>query len=112
MPGSARQASGFPHLLGAWDFLHRSGVEITLLFREKGDELRDMVRSLYRRYIPNLILRFVREGEDASGRTAIKGRPTAWVCAGGACRPPAVGPVELDKTLDEALRPASNPPSV
>ena len=100
MPGSARQASGFPHLLGAWDFLHRDAVDITLLYREQGDDLREMIRVLYRRYIPNLVLRYVREGEDVSGRSAIGGRTTAWVCASGACRPPAVGPEELEKTLN------------
>jgi len=103
LPGAARHPSGFPHLLSAWDFLSADPVDVTIVFREKGDELRWMVKTVCRRYLPNLVLRFVREGEDVQGRTTVDGTAVAWICAKGACLPPAAGPEELEARLGEAL---------
>jgi uncharacterized protein YyaL (SSP411 family) len=100
MGNAARQPSGYLHMLGAWDYFLDHGMDITLVFREEGDEFSNMLRTLHRRYIPNLALRFVREGEDAEGRKTVDGRPTAHICAGGACMPPAAGVEELEKALD------------
>lgn len=103
LPGAARQPSGFPHLLSAWDFLTGDPLEITLVFREQGAELREMVKTLCRRYLPNLVLRYVPEGEDVEGRTTVDGRAVAWICARGACLPPAAGPEELAERLSFAI---------
>jgi uncharacterized protein YyaL (SSP411 family) len=103
MASAARQPSGYLHMLGAWNYFLDHGTEVTLVFREKGDEFSNMVRTLHRRYIPNLTLRFVPEGEDAAGRKTVDGRPSAHVCAGGACMPPAVGVEGLEKALDDVL---------
>ena len=70
---------------------------------EPGDDPGGMVQTLYRRYVPNLVLRHVREGEDPEGRKPVNGMPTAWICAKGTCLPPAAGPEELEERLGEAL---------
>jgi uncharacterized protein YyaL (SSP411 family) len=103
MGGAAGQPSGFLRLLDAQDFLLGQGVDITLVFRETGEELRRMIRSVYSKYIPNLTMRFIQEGDDVNGRIAVDGKTTAYVCAGSACRPPAAGPEALEKVLNEAL---------
>jgi uncharacterized protein YyaL (SSP411 family) len=101
--GAAGQPSGFLRLLDAQDFLFGPGVDITLIFRDAGEELNRMIRTVYGRYIPNLTLRFARDGEDVNGRTAVDGKTTAYVCAASACLPPAAGWEALEKILDEAL---------
>jgi len=103
MGNAARQPSGYLHMLGAWDYFLDHGVDVTLVFREQGDEFRDMVRAVHQRYIPNLTLRFAREGEDPEGRTTANGRPTAYICGAGACMPPAAGVEGLEKTLGKAI---------
>ncbi len=101
MGNASRQPSGYLHMLEAWDYFLDHGVDVTLVFREKGDEFRDMLRAVHRRYIPNLTLQFIREGDGREGRTTLSGRPTAHICGGGACLPPAAGVEELEKALDE-----------
>ncbi|HEX2769815.1 MAG TPA: thioredoxin domain-containing protein [Geobacteraceae bacterium] len=103
MATAAGQPSWFLHLLCAWDFFRSQGTEITLVYREKSEEFHAMLRAVHRRYIPDLTLRFVREGEESKGLKTVKGKPTAHICAGGACLPPAAGVKGLEKALEGVL---------
>jgi uncharacterized protein YyaL (SSP411 family) len=98
--GAAAQPSGFLRILDTQEFLSGQGVDITLVFRDEGNETKRMIRSTYGRHIPNLVLRFIRDGEDVNGRIAVDGKTTAYVCAGGACMPPATDPETLIKILE------------
>ena len=103
MANAAQQPSWFLHLICAWDFFRSQGTEITIVYREKNEVFRGMLRAVNKRYIPDLVLRFVREGDESEGLKTVKGKPVAHICAGGACLPPATSVKGLEKTLDGVL---------
>jgi uncharacterized protein YyaL (SSP411 family) len=60
--------------------------------------------------LPNAVVQEMREGEalpvssPAHGKTAIDGKPTAYVCIGPQCSLPVTGPAALVDTVKEARR--------
>jgi uncharacterized protein YyaL (SSP411 family) len=82
-------------LLSASDF--HLGPEVTVTLSGKREELREMLRAVHCRFIPNLALRYGSEGGEYP---TVGGLPTAYVCAMGACRPPVTGADALGALLD------------
>jgi uncharacterized protein YyaL (SSP411 family) len=103
-----RAAGGHPqalaHLLCAMDFHFASVKEVALVGPSSGDglgELAAVVRSGFR---PHIVLAGGPEGierpELMHERTAVGGRPAAYVCEHFACRRPITDPAELTASLD------------
>ena len=94
----AQQPLGSVVLLAAADY-HR-GPEIVVTLAGKKEELGEMLRTVHRRFIPHLAIRYGGEGGDGDF-PAVGGLSTAYVCAEGACRPPVTGADALGALLDE-----------
>jgi len=92
----ARQPLASLHLLAAADY--HLGPELTITLAGNRAELEELLQVIRRRYLPQLALR---HGDESDGYPAVGGRPTAYVCAGGACRPPLTGAGALGRLLDE-----------
>ena len=94
----ARQPLAFLTLISASDYLLGPGVTVTL--SGKREAMGEMLRTVHRRFIPGLAVRY--EGEDEDGEyPACGGLPTAYVCARGACLPPVTGTDALNALLDD-----------
>jgi uncharacterized protein YyaL (SSP411 family) len=100
MGNAVKQPAAHLALLAALDYLAAPTVEITLAGRGDEPEITTMLRAVGRRFIPDLVLR--RAGEGERGEIPA-GRPTAYVCAGGACRSPVSDAGALATILDEVL---------
>jgi uncharacterized protein YyaL (SSP411 family) len=103
MDDVGRLPSAYPQMLVAFDRDLGPDVEITLAGTARSPEWMEMLQLIKEKHIPNLVLRFVEGADETSGYRATDGKPTAYVCAGGACRPPAAGLQELERTLDGVL---------
>jgi len=100
--------SGFGHALSALD-LYLSGAREVAIVGDPADpgtrELADEVTV--RRFLPNHVLAVAAPDDDASlatvplleGRTAIDGRPTAYVCERFVCGLPVTAPGALAEQL-------------
>ncbi len=84
------------HLLAAAHY--HQGQELTVTLAGDRAALGEMFQAVHRRFLPQLVLR---HGDEEGGYPAVDGRPTAYVCAAGACRPPLTGAGELGRLLDE-----------
>jgi uncharacterized protein YyaL (SSP411 family) len=97
-------------LTGAID-LNAPG-HIVIVVPEGGDakELRSALNQVS---LPNAVVQEVRDGESLSGnspahgKTAIEGKPTAYVCIGPQCSAPVTEPAALVETVREARRTVS-----
>ncbi|MBI3725697.1 thioredoxin domain-containing protein [bacterium] len=99
-----------PTYLAAADQLLADPIEVVLA-GPRGPALDALLAEVRSRFLPNAVLALAgsqdseREnavlGELAKGRTAIKGRPQAFVCSGSTCRLPVTEASELGKILDE-----------
>jgi len=96
MGGVARQPLASLHLLAAADY--HLGPELTIILAGNRAELGELLQLIQRRFLPQLVLR---HGDESGGYPAVGGRPTAYVCAGGACRPPLTEAGALGGLLDE-----------
>jgi uncharacterized protein YyaL (SSP411 family) len=89
----------FAHLLRALDFHLTPSREVALVGGDLG-ELAAIVREKPR---PHLVLAGGPEGSEEppllAGRTAVEGRPAAYVCEGFACKLPLTDPAALRKIL-------------
>ncbi len=92
----AQQPASYLVFLSAWDDFQGPLVEITLAGDQRAPEAAAMLRAIGRRYLPGLVLRHT---SDAA-YPAPEGRPTAYVCAAGACRPPVMAREDLERLLD------------
>ena len=89
-------------MVNALDYSLGPDVDITLVGPPNDPAVTVMARVIHQKYIPGLVLRFVREGE-LDGHSLIDGHAAAYVCARGACRPPVCDPVEFEQLLDTVL---------
>jgi uncharacterized protein YyaL (SSP411 family) len=99
--GQARSfPQGFGRTLSAIEFAMERTREIVIL----GDERGEFRKTIWSRYLPNKIVLFGND-EEASGlplfegRTAIDGKPTAYVCQDMVCQRPVTTNDELDEQL-------------
>src|SRR5215208_4767877 len=104
-----RAATGHPqalaHLLAAMDFHFAAVKEVALVGPASGDglgQLASVVRSTFR---PHVVVAGGPEGSNRPElmreRTAVDGRPAAYVCENFACRRPVTDPQELSANLSE-----------
>ncbi|NVN92932.1 MAG: thioredoxin domain-containing protein [Desulfuromonadales bacterium] len=89
-------------MVNALDFHLGPDVDITLVGDREDPAMSDMLRVINGRFVPGLVLRFRNDG-DHNGYRSIDGRPTAFVCTKGACRPPISDVAEFERLLDEVL---------
>jgi uncharacterized protein len=103
--------TGHLQMLGAVDFSLGS-KEIVVASRGMTSQLLSMVRELQTRYLPNKVLALAdgdeRFGPDASmaklvsGKTSLRGAPTAYICENFACRSPVTDISALRGQLEAA----------
>ncbi len=107
-PAALNHPDAFGHLLQALDF-HLSPVrEVALVAPGNGagraDPLSELASVIQTRHHPHLVLAGGTEGAERPellrDRTAVKGRPAAYVCENFACRAPVTEPEELEAALD------------
>jgi uncharacterized protein YyaL (SSP411 family) len=104
----ARMPSGFGYLLSALDFYLSEPKEVALVGEPGSHEIRLFVNEVYSRYLPNKVIASSKEGDPSAaesigllrGKSAIDGRPTAYVCRNYVCLAPVTTPEELAVQLD------------
>ncbi len=102
MGNALAQPAGCLYSLIALDYLHGPDVDVTLVGKRDDPELRELRTTIAARFIPHLVLHVRDEGEEEGYRT-VGGRPAAYVCHDGICRPPVVGQEALNSVLDEII---------
>ncbi len=85
-------------LLMAHDFFRSPEVEITISGAESTPDREDMLRAIGGRLLPGLVLR---HGAGDRDYPEIEGKSVAYICAAGACRPPASDLPTLERLLEE-----------
>jgi len=89
----------FAHMLRALDFNLSPSREVALT----GDDLAELSAVVRERHRPHLVLAGGPEGTGEPpllrGRTAVDGRPAAYVCENFSCRLPVTDPEELRRLL-------------
>ncbi len=89
----------FAHMLRALDFQLSPSREVALT----GDDLAELAAVVRERFRPHLVLAGGPEGSEQppllAGRTAVQGRPAAYVCENFACQLPVTDAEELRKLL-------------
>jgi uncharacterized protein YyaL (SSP411 family) len=98
----ARNPSSFGNLLGALDFALSDAREIAISGSLAEEEVRALLREVFRRYVPNKV---VACGTSSGvfllrGRGRIAGRPTAYVCRNYVCQAPVTSPADLARELE------------
>jgi uncharacterized protein YyaL (SSP411 family) len=99
------QPLSLTEMLLALDFATDAPREVVLVWPEESPPPEPFLEVLRRTFLPNRALAGAAEGEGierlaevaviASGKVAVGGRPTAYVCERGACRLPAIDPEKL-----------------
>ncbi len=106
-----RYPSGFGRYLSALDF-HLGPVAEVALVWPRGQEraLAPLLDTVFGRYQPNRVVVGAAEGDPAGAglplladRTAVGGRPTAYVCQHYVCQLPATEPDALARQLDAGV---------
>jgi uncharacterized protein YyaL (SSP411 family) len=106
----ARHPTGFGRYLGALDFHLGPVVEVALVSprsdaRSGPEAAGPLADVVFGRYQPNRIVAGGREGMPAAGlpllegKTAVAGRPTAYVCRRFACQEPTTDPETLARQI-------------
>ncbi|MBC8012629.1 MAG: thioredoxin domain-containing protein [Methyloceanibacter sp.] len=80
---------------------------LVVLIVPEGSDARALRQALANMSLPNAVVQEVREGEQipaspAHGKTAIDGKPTAYVCIGPQCSLPVTEPAALVETVKTA----------
>lgn len=103
----ARYPSAFGRLLAALDFYLSSPNEIVIIGPRGDARTQELVREVWKRYIPNKVLVQAEENETAAPevipllreRTMVKSSATAYVCENYTCQQPATTVAELAAQL-------------
>jgi uncharacterized protein YyaL (SSP411 family) len=102
-----RMPSAHASLLLAADFAAGPVLEVALIGDDDDPTTRALLDVVRGRHLPRLAIALGRPGAELprrgllAGKTAIGGRPTAYVCRDYACREPAVTPSDFERRLDE-----------
>ncbi len=99
-----RYPSGFGRWLSALDFHLGPVVEVALVWPGAGDGLDGLLREVFGRYLPNRVVVGAPEGTKAAlplleSRSAVGGKPAAYVCRRYVCQAPATDPELLARQL-------------
>jgi len=96
---------GMASMLCALDFYLAKPKEIVLVGKPGAAEMKDLLLKIYGRYVPNkTLVRVDSAGSGyvpavAKGKTAIDGKPTAYVCHNFTCSQPVTDWAALEKLL-------------
>ncbi len=96
---------GMASMLCALDFYLAKPKEIVLVGKPGAAEMKDLLLKIYGRYVPNkTLVRVDSAGSGyvpavAKGKTAIDGKPTAYVCHNFTCSQPVTDWPALEKLL-------------
>ena len=91
-------------LLNGFDLL-RGSVQLVIIGDQADDATRALRRAAFATNAPNRVLATIApdatlpEGHPAQGKTAIDGKPTAYVCRGETCSLPITDASELREAL-------------
>jgi uncharacterized protein YyaL (SSP411 family) len=99
----ARMPTSFGYLLCSLDLYLSEPKEVALVGDPGSHEIRLFVNEVYSRYLPNKVIASSKEGDSSAaesigllrGKSAIDGRPTAYVCRDYVCLAPVTTPEEL-----------------
>jgi uncharacterized protein YyaL (SSP411 family) len=102
-----RYPSAFGYLLCALDFYLSEPKEIALVGGADSHEIRLFMEEIYGSFLPNKVVALVDPSNQniveairlLAGRTAVDGKPTAYVCRSYTCLAPATSPQELSERL-------------
>ncbi len=105
-PAALQHPEAFGHLLQAIDF-HLSPTREVALVAPADDggagSLSDLARAIRSAHRPHIVVAGGEEGTDRPellrDRTAVEGRPAAYVCENFTCRAPVTEPAELEAAL-------------
>ncbi|MBP1752174.1 MAG: hypothetical protein H6Q57_1010 [Geobacteraceae bacterium] len=100
MGDALQQPAAYSGALMALEYLQGPDVDVTMVGNPEDPVMKEMLRSIGQRFIPHLALRVKNEGADTGYKT-LDGKPTAYVCHYGTCRPPVTGAENLGRLLDE-----------
>jgi hypothetical protein len=103
-----RHPTAFGRFLCALDFHIGPQVEVALVAPRRVEETQPLAEEVFGRFLPNLVAAGMIDGHHAmatgvpllEGRTAIDGKPTAYVCRHRACELPVNDRTALAKQLD------------
>jgi uncharacterized protein YyaL (SSP411 family) len=103
-----RHPTAFGRFLCALDFHIGPQVEVALVAPRSMEDTQPLVEEVFGRFLPNLVAAGMIDGHDGmksgvallEGRTAIDGKPTAYVCRNRACELPVTERAALAKQLD------------
>jgi uncharacterized protein len=103
-----RHPTAFGRFLCALDFHVGPRVEVALVAPRHLDETTELASEVFGRFVPNLVAAGMIDGhgEAATGvpllqaRTAVDGKPTAYVCRNYVCELPVTDRAALAKQLD------------
>jgi uncharacterized protein YyaL (SSP411 family) len=103
-------------MLSALDYFLGGPREIVIAADSMDERARRMVHAFQSRFIPNKAMIFVSKENSArllkvapliEGKTALKGKPTAYICENFACKTPITDldeiVVQLDRESHDAL---------
>jgi uncharacterized protein YyaL (SSP411 family) len=104
----ARYPSGFGRFLSALDFHLGPVVEVALVSPPAGDGLRALTSEVFGRYLPNRVVTGMVAGDAnaaagvplLTGREAVGGKATAYVCRNYTCDLPVTDREALARQLD------------
>jgi uncharacterized protein YyaL (SSP411 family) len=106
-PATARQPDAFGHLLQALNLYLAPSGELAIATPEGAsptESARQMLEVFRTRYRPNFVVAVGIEGSTApplmKGRTAVDGKPAAYVCEGFICQAPVTDSDLLRRELD------------
>jgi hypothetical protein len=100
-----RAPAGFGRLLSALDFHLSRPKEVAIVWREEVREAAPLLDVVHGGYWRDVVLAGGAEGRDGDltplldGRSALGGRPTAYVCERFLCQAPTTDPAELRRQL-------------
>jgi uncharacterized protein YyaL (SSP411 family) len=107
-PSVRRMPSAFASILLAADLAAGPTLEVALVGDPAEPATRALLETVHRRFRPRLALALARPGQSVEGlpllegKSALEGKPTAYVCRDYACQAPTTRPDELERLLDEA----------
>ncbi len=103
---------GFERLLAAADVLEGRQCQVVVVGALADGGTQALIAALNRDYDPGRVLLHLDPASSGAedlrrwigplrGKTAVDGRPAAYVCVDGTCRPPVTGPEELLRQLQD-----------
>jgi len=107
-----RHPTGFARYLGALDFHLGPVAEIALVWADAGTDgsVKPLLDEVFGRYLPNRAVLGAQEGAATTAglpllakRTAVEGKPTAYVCRHYVCQMPVTARQDLARQLEAEL---------